>query len=422
MSAASSRTGGAEMHHLEKEVWRRKPHSPSPQERPTTTPSHKAVLTQMAVAKPPMLAPGRTETNAVGNRRAPEPIHQVILSLQPGRRQQIFADNPKILEQITTASKKLAMLPIHPWCAEVFPERTQKEHRQMLSYLFEFAEGAANLTPRTVLDYLYIRHNVPMRKKEGTLKWSTTSRNMGCAIGACRIANIYFPSVQNMDLMKDVEFALSRKFIARMAVEEEVDFPTAAVLTDLETAIKNLASDRLYEAAVFLALAWICASRLGCVAQLLVRNIKTLPSSETSPMAIQFTQGKTVRIVGQPYTIHPATGRFYKLVAPFLARATTRPKDERIFSSGTQAIATAALKAVQPTLEARSVRRGALQAMADAGVSDSVLLSFSRHTNLEMLHRYLAWGLHGLQRANAEAEASLKIAGCNVGKEFRGSQ
>ena len=40
----------------------------------------------------------------------------------------------------------------------------------------------------------------------------------------------------------------------------------------------------------------------------------------------------------------------------------------------------------------KSVRRGALQAMARAGVPTTTLLHFSGHTNIPMLKRYLGFG------------------------------
>jgi hypothetical protein len=51
-----------------------------------------------------------------------------------------------------------------------------------------------------------------------------------------------------------------------------------------------------------------------------------------------------------------------------------------------------ALRAVDPALEQRSLRRGALLTMAAAGVSEAVLLEFSGHTTGRMLRRYLGFG------------------------------
>jgi hypothetical protein len=45
-----------------------------------------------------------------------------------------------------------------------------------------------------------------------------------------------------------------------------------------------------------------------------------------------------------------------------------------------------------PALENRSIRRGALQAMALAGASEKELMLFSRHATPAMLRRYLGFG------------------------------
>ena len=48
-----------------------------------------------------------------------------------------------------------------------------------------------------------------------------------------------------------------------------------------------------------------------------------------------------------------------------------------------------ALKAVDPRLEKKSVRRGSLQALAMAGAYEQTLLTFSGHKDDPMLWRYL---------------------------------
>ena len=66
------------------------------------------------------------------------------------------------------------------------------------------------------------------------------------------------------------------------------------------------------------------------------------------------------------------------------------------------------LRTVDAQLEQRSIRRGALQAMAAAGVPEKRLLTFSGHTNVPMLLRYLDFGRKAARRAedgSAAAEA-----------------
>jgi hypothetical protein len=51
-----------------------------------------------------------------------------------------------------------------------------------------------------------------------------------------------------------------------------------------------------------------------------------------------------------------------------------------------------ALREVHPQLEMRSLRRGSLQCLAKAGLSENELLTYSRHTGVEQLRRYLGAG------------------------------
>jgi hypothetical protein len=71
----------------------------------------------------------------------------------------------------------------------------------------------------------------------------------------------------------------------------------------------------------------------------------------------------------------------------------------------------AALKKVDPALEQRSVRRGALQQMADEKVPDETLLLFSGHKRLETLKRYLEWGRKGGVREQRGREAAQHLIG-----------
>jgi hypothetical protein len=48
------------------------------------------------------------------------------------------------------------------------------------------------------------------------------------------------------------------------------------------------------------------------------------------------------------------------------------------------------LREINPDLEQRSLRRGALQAMGENAEAD--LLTFSGNASVEMLRRYLSWG------------------------------
>jgi hypothetical protein len=55
------------------------------------------------------------------------------------------------------------------------------------------------------------------------------------------------------------------------------------------------------------------------------------------------------------------------------------------------------LTSINDRLELRSIRRGGLQRMANLKVSIPQMLHFSRHSDAQMLMRYLSWGQHAMQ-------------------------
>jgi integrase len=119
----------------------------------------------------------------------------------------------------------------------------------------------------------------------------------------------------------------------------------------------------------------------------------------TGKMLILFVRGKGARF-SQPYTV-PTT-------MPAAWRVTTRDyleskqPEDWLFPGGDKAWGSRLRTALRvpslgATVTVRAIRRGALQAMAHAGVDAATLMLFSGHKRVETLMRYLNWG--------AEAEA-----------------
>jgi hypothetical protein len=73
------------------------------------------------------------------------------------------------------------------------------------------------------------------------------------------------------------------------------------------------------------------------------------------------------------------------------------------------------LREINPDLEQRSLRRGALQAMGENGTSEADLLTFSGHASVEMLRRYLSWG----SNSKARLDKARKAAGILIGENER---
>jgi hypothetical protein len=132
-------------------------------------------------------------------------------------------------------------------------------------------------------------------------------------------------------------------------------------------------------------------------------------------ISVVFRRGKGVQFRG-PYTV-PTTvppqwrAEFWRFLA------TIQPADFLFPSESAKARANngrqllEALRAVDPTMGARAIRRGALQEMATANVPLPTLLLFSGHTNEPMLRRYLRWGLDAEEPATRARDAARHLGG-----------
>ncbi len=112
----------------------------------------------------------------------------------------------------------------------------------------------------------------------------------------------------------------------------------------------------------------------------------------TTTLVLTFRRGKVVRTRG-PYSVHTSLPSVW--AAPILARLRSLQPSAQIFQGSpmdTVSAGTAALKAISPSLEARSLRRGSLQTLASNGAHYDELMKFSGHTSVDTLLRYLGWG------------------------------
>ncbi len=174
----------------------------------------------------------------------------------------------------------------------------------------------------------------------------------------------------------------------RKAREELPTQPKAASWAQVEAALR---ATRCINTSAAILLAWQTAARVGCVAQLR-RNDVILHEADNS-LSVTFLRGKGALMRQQAYTVHtpPIPSVWVQLLKSFLDGATGS-----LFPTPTDwgAKVRVALRAVDASLEQRSLRRGALQALALApGMTDAVLLLFSGHSSVLTLRRYLNWGV-----------------------------
>jgi integrase len=137
---------------------------------------------------------------------------------------------------------------------------------------------------------------------------------------------------------------------------------------------------------LFLHLTWITAARSGDTMSLRKSHLQW---GTEDKLAVTYMEGKGAHFRG-PYTVHVVLDP--KMAARLKELTRTLEAKDKLFPLNTQARSLISLRREDPELESKSMRRGALQTMAKAGVPENTLREFSGHTNNTTLRRYLSWG------------------------------
>ena len=293
---------------------------------------------------------------------------------------------------------------------------TRQRHRAALHNL------RAKVDPqweRLRLDLVLILHH---RREMARLGWAATTaaRNWGHLVGALSRADYYTQaqciSTATCRLLQDFG-----RYLDKRSNSANVRFPVPAGREEIEKAISmprvHHPRDPLTPEAlrVLLIVTWISAGRFGDVLSLKVGDLRLLPASAgapTVPIEIAFLRGKGAKMRKGGYTVPTALNlEWAALVRNFLqGRQATEwlfPAVSKQTRLAMGVLAREVLRHVNPQLEQKSVRRGALQALSNAGVPEQLLLLFSGHATVKMLRRYLGW-------KPARAEASLATAGASI--------
>jgi len=199
-------------------------------------------------------------------------------------------------------------------------------------------------------------------------------------------------------LNEDAEWRLACAGAQKMARQETARTPQAA---SFEQILKVLRKTTSLPMRALIMTAWATAGRVGDCTKLKKSDIVVTPKV----LQVTWRRGKTVGSRG-PYTVS---------VAPPAEWLTTISKwcetrHDWVFPREcTTAAVLVALRTTEPELECRSIRRGALQALAAAGVDDATMMLISGHTVKATLLRYLEWGKGGLLRNESMSKASKAI-------------
>lgn len=274
---------------------------------------------------------------------------------------------------------KEATVPKVAW--EGLKQTTHNEHLRYLKTLRDNMPTTHTSAPLATA----IIATIEFLKKDRKWKCSTTLKAAASIQGAMSLLPLYKSGASAITLTKDVVWKQAMKSLQRQCKEEKPTQPIAATAEQIRQITEPLFQEGKTATAVALILGWYTASRLGCVIQLEKEDI--VCNSDRS-LTVTFRRGKGV-IARGPYTVH-TTQLAEQDFHPMKTYLDSRDKVIFTKATTTDRLRTA-IKAVFPHLEQRSLRRGALQAMAAAGVDETTLMRYSGHTRLQTLHRYLNW-------------------------------
>ena len=280
----------------------------------------------------------------------------------------------KIREAVAATAVKM-----HPVADKALTKGTRDEHRRVLQYVVLAPTNYDSWSAGKALLEMIMR-----KRSEKRWKYTTTLKKAASLQGALRVLSLYV-AARPIDLTTDPEWVSGVKFLGTKSREERPRAIVSASHKDMQLAV--IRADTSGKK-VALALAWLVAGRFGDLVTLQHDDISYDP--DTATVTVTYRRGKTVSRRG-PYTVHSQVPPEWTTMFTIYLRQGKG----KLFPALKVADMTKALRQANPKLEARGVRRGSLQRMALAEVTEDVLLLFSGHTSVATLRRYLQWGSIG---------------------------
>ena len=255
---------------------------------------------------------------------------------------------------------------------------TRTTHARVLRWIAELPEVFH--TERAAVAVLENLHRL---RKLNNWTWSTMLKNTASTGSALRLLPIYKTTCHSLILTHDVVWTQGLEHIRKYV---RTEMPRTPVAMTQELFNMTLTVEPTLKNKVALLLMWATAGRVGDILQLAHEDIKLEPEGS---LTITYSRGKAVLLRG-PYTVSTAIlePTFIQL---FKQLWDPSRKSEPLFDLAAPAMLTT-FRRVDKRLEAKSVRRGALQHLALNGIPMETLMQFSGHYREKTLLRYLGWG------------------------------
>jgi integrase len=235
-----------------------------------------------------------------------------------------------------------------------------------------------------------------------------TLHRTACALhGALSSLPLYSDAKVPVKLGEDPFWQRMMKFWRMYSNQNQPHSQPTLMRTQILEALAAIPLDQL-ETKAMLVLQWCLAARVSDVIPLRRENI--VYKKDTRSLTVTIDAGKTMAKV-QPYTVHTEVAKEFAPILEEFLELDWKPKQHlfpfNVIPRSTRiARVNAALKSAQDDLTTRSVRRGAITAMAVAGVPIKDIMAYSGHRSEDTCKRYMSWGRHFTFQKAASAKAA----------------
>ena len=272
-----------------------------------------------------------------------------------------------------------------------FTAATRDKHVRALRK-FQYAVAKCKEWQTMSLGDVFPLHIDALNKARGWAA-STRSREASSLIGAVQNLPSYTALKTEYDLTELSPVRLAMREYDREAKNNgPIGLPTATA-ADVAAAVRETDNKTVRAALMF---AWVFAGRVGDVLAADKSSIREWTAS-TGVLHFRFSTGKKTKGGGDPYTLATCVPEEWRgEMDIFIKEARKAPRATLFDLVGERTIGarvTAALRGKTRThLNARAIRRGALQALGDHAVDLEEIQQFAGHARKMTTLRYLNWG------------------------------
>lgn len=272
---------------------------------------------------------------------------------------------------------------------------TRQLHRRLIRKITEMPMEWRHLPLATA-----IIHQLETERRKRKWMSSTMLKYMASTQGALALLPMYTNSAETILLSRCPEWKQAMRAVTKEAKEEIAHVPLALTFQQMQNIVQKAIASENVALAAYLGVTWATCARPGCTLQLQKEDIRFNTQTQVS---FTFRRGKGVLFRG-PYTVNTElTPQIAQLLRERLAQIGI---GTRIWTQATRELLLPALREQHTDLCCKSIRRGATQALAEAGVDETTIMEFTGHRKLTTLRRYLNWGKQGAEVRNRMTAAA----------------